>query len=232
MNHKTKTFDLRTLVIMSMLCAISYVLTVMIRLPISSLPFLKYDPKDIVIVLGGLILGPLPAFMLSLVVSLIEMVSISDSGIIGLIMNVLSTCSFACLASFIHKKRPGLKNMFLGVIAGFIAATCVMMLWNYILTPIYTGNPRSEVAQILIPIILPFNLIKNAINASLIMLLYTPLFKAIHALNLAPSNSFYNNKNTDTNLSKSRKFGTGVIIFAILTLITCILAVLAIKGII
>ena len=72
----------------AMLCAAAYVVVVVGRVPV--VLFLKYDPKDIIITLGGLIWGPLTSFTVSVIVSLIEMVTISENGILGCIMNIVS----------------------------------------------------------------------------------------------------------------------------------------------
>ena len=55
----------------AMLCAVAYVVVVVGRVPV--VLFLKYDPKDIIITLGGLIWGPLTSFIVSVIVSMIEM---------------------------------------------------------------------------------------------------------------------------------------------------------------
>ena len=97
MNNKTKKMTT-----VAMLCAIAYVVMAVGRIPI--VLFLKYDPKDVVITLGGLIWGPLTSCIVSVIVSFIEMMTVSDTGIWGCIMNIVSTCSFACTAAFIYKK--------------------------------------------------------------------------------------------------------------------------------
>ena len=45
----------------AMLCALAYVVMAVGRVPV--VLFLKYDPKDVVITLGGLIWGPMTACM-------------------------------------------------------------------------------------------------------------------------------------------------------------------------
>ena len=64
MDQKTKR-----LTMIGMLSAIAFAVMVIGRVPI--VLFLKYDPKDVVIVIGGFIFGPLSAFFISLIVSLI-----------------------------------------------------------------------------------------------------------------------------------------------------------------
>ena len=82
---KSKTQKITTI---AMLCAIAYIVTAVGRIPV--VLFLKYDPKDVIITLGGLIWGPFTAFIVSVIVSFIEMLSVSDTGIIGCVMNILS----------------------------------------------------------------------------------------------------------------------------------------------
>jgi len=86
--HKTR--KMTTLAVMG---AIAYALMVVGRIPM--VLFLKYDPKDIVITFAGFLFGPLSAFGISVVVSLVEMITVSDTGFIGLVMNILSTCAFS-----------------------------------------------------------------------------------------------------------------------------------------
>ena len=86
-----------------MLCALTYVVMAVGRVPV--VLFLKYDPSDIVVTLGGLIWGPMTAFTVSAVVAVIEMLTVSDTGILGCIMNVVQTVSFACTAALIYRRR-------------------------------------------------------------------------------------------------------------------------------
>jgi len=143
----------------AMLCAVAYVVVVVGRVPV--VLFLKYDPKDIIITLGGLIWGPMTSLIVSVIVSLIEMVTISENGVLGCIMNIISTCSFACTASVIYKKKRTLPGAVTGLVTGSLMMALVMLLWNYLITPIYMGYPREAVAELLIPAFLPFNLLNR-----------------------------------------------------------------------
>lgn len=214
MNNKTKQITT-----IGMLCAIAYVAVVVGRIPL--VLFLKYDPKDIVITIGGLIFGPMTSFMVSLVVSLVEMFTISDTGIWGLIMNMISSCSFACTAAFLYKKRRSLSGAIIGLLAGWIFMVLVMMLWNYLISPIYMGYPREAVAELLIPAFLPFNLIKGGLNAALTMILYKPVVTALrrsHLVEAAPADG-------------KGKMNVGVLLVSLLVIASCALFVLSMKGI-
>jgi len=214
MDNKTKK-----LTTAAMFCAIAYLMVVIGRIPV--VLFLKYDPKDVVIALGGLIWGPLTSCAVSVVVSLVEMVTISDTGIIGCIMNIVSTCSFACTASFIYKKKRTLSGAVIGLLAGCTVQVSVMLLWNYLITPIYMGYPREAVAALLLPAFLPFNLLKAGLNASFTFLLYKPVISALRSSNLVPAAEDEQN---------SRPVGLILLSAAIIT--TCILFLLSSNGII
>ena len=89
MNRKIKK-----LTATGMLCALAYAAAAIGRIPL--VLFLKYDPKDSVIAVGGLIFGPVTSWLIALAVSFVEMFTISETGIWGFFMNVISSCSFAC----------------------------------------------------------------------------------------------------------------------------------------
>ncbi len=213
-------FSAKELTMMAMISAIAFALVSTVRIPV--VLFLKYEPKDVVILVGGFLLGPWSVLITSGVVSLLEMVTISDTGPIGCIMNFLSTCSFACVASLVYKKKHTMGGAIAGLAIGTVFMTVVMLLWNYLVTPLYMGLAREAVAGLLIPAFLPFNLLKAGLNSSITLLLYKPLVGALRRSRFlvsaeAPAPS---HRNTPTML------------FALLLLITCVLFVLVLRGVI
>ena len=215
---KKKLFSVKEMVLISMLAAIAYVIVAFIRIPV--VLFLKYEPKDVIITIGGFLLGPLAAFITSLVVSLVEMVSISDTGPIGALMNLLSTCSFACTAAIFYKKRHTLSGAISGLVLGSVVMVAAMLLWNWLITPLYMGVARSAVEDMLIPMFLPFNLLKAGLNSALVLVLYKPLVTALRKANLAPSKV----------QSSSTGNKTGVMILGLILLATSILLLLVFQG--
>lgn len=217
---KKKGFTTKELTTLAMLTAIAYVLVCTIRIPV--VLFLKYEPKDVVITIGGFLLGPMASFISSLVVSLIEMVTISDTGPIGAIMNFLSTVSFACLAAWVYRRKHTIHGAIGGLVFGSVVMTILMLLWNYLITPLYMGVDRETVAGMLIPAFLPFNLLKAGLNSAITLLLYKPLVTGLRKAGLvSPSGS-----------SGSGTKSSGVLIFAGILLATCVLAILVMRGII
>ena len=207
----------------AMLCALAYVVMYFGRVPILSVgPLtLKYDPSDIIVTLGGFIWGPLTSCIVSFIVATIEAFSASDTGIFGWIMNIVQTLSFACVAAFIYKKKHTLSGAVIGLTTGWLFSTAVMILWNYLLTPIYMGYPREAVVALLIPAFLPFNLLKGGLNASVTFLLYKPVITALRKTGLVPAPE-----------KKTKRKNPGFLILAFLILVTCVLIILSMNDII
>lgn len=179
----------KKMVFTALICALSFVLTMFVKIPISTVEFLKYDPKDVIIVMAGFIFGPLTTVTITIIVAFIEMVTISSTGIIGFIMNIISTVAFATVASLIYKANRTMKGAILALVMGVIAQTAAMLLWNYAITPLYMEVTREVIVKMLIPVFLPFNIIKSSINAALTLILYKPFVRVLHGIGLIEKES-------------------------------------------
>lgn len=156
--------DTKTMVSIAMLTGIAYIVMLLSKL-MPSVMFLDFDFKDVVVCIGGFTFGPFAAAIISILVAFIEMLTISHTGPIGFIMNVLATCAFSCTACFIYKKVHSKKGAVLGLACGVACLVAVMLLWNYLITPLYmTGYSRADVAGLLPTLFLPFNLAKGGMN--------------------------------------------------------------------
>ena len=207
----------KKLVLLALFSAIAYMIVALVRIPV--VLFLSYEPKDVVITIGGFLLGPLAGFIISLIVSLLEMVTISQTGPIGCLMNLISTCSFACVASLIYKKQRTLNGAVVGLAAGSVAMIAVMLLWNWLITPLYMGVTRAAVEGMLLPVFLPFNALKAGLNSALFLGLYKPLTQALRKTRLLPPSN-----------SSGSNAKPGIYLFALFLLAACILFLLVLQG--
>lgn len=185
-----KSQNIRKLTTISMLAAAAFIAVFFVRIPIMpAVPFLKYEPKDVIITIGGLIYGPLSAMTISLIVSFVELITISDTGIIGFVMNVISSCSFACVASAVYKKKHTMSGAVLGLSMGIVVMVCAMLLWNYLITPLYMNITREAVVGLLYTAFLPFNLLKGILNMAFSLVLYKPVISALRKTGAVPPRS-------------------------------------------
>ena len=218
---KDSAWKLRRLTIMAMFTALAFVAVAFVRIPV--MMWLSYEPKDVLLTIGAFLLGPIEGVIMTVVVALLELVTISNTGLIGFVMNVFSSCLFVCTASLIYHRKRTLTGALIGLISGAVLATGGMLLWNYLITPLYMENATREmVAGMLIPLFLPFNALKSALNATLTMLLYKGVSSTLRAAKLLPPAE----KNAN-----GKKF-LAVTVLSALVLVALILALLAWKGII
>jgi riboflavin transporter FmnP len=133
------------------------------------------DFKDVIITICGMFFGPASAILLAVVVPFIEFLTISGTGVYGLIMNFLSSFTFAFTAGLIYKYKKTLLGAIIGLVSSVFAVTAVMMLANLIVTPYYTHMPTAAVAQMIPTLLLPFNFTKAMLNAALTLMLYKPI---------------------------------------------------------
>lgn len=207
---------IKKIVTLGMLCAFAFVVHFVTKIPVS---FLTCDAKDAVITIGGFLFGPLSAAIMTIVVALVEMITTSSTGIIGCIMNVLSTAAFACPAAFIYKRKRTLGGAITGLVTGALISTAVMLLWNYLLTPLYMNTPRDVVVSMMLPLFLPFNLLKGGLNAAITLLFYKPISKALQKAGLLPKTT-----------SQSKHKTLGVSLVAIVLIATFVFLMLVMNG--
>lgn len=215
-----KKMHTKTITSVAMLTGIAYIVMLLSKL-MPSVMFLDFDFKDVVICIGGFTFGPLFAVILSTLVSFLEMITISTTGPFGFLMNVLATCSFSCTASFLYKKFHTKKGAVLGLASGVVCLVTVMLLWNYLFTPFYMGQPREAIASMLLPIFLPFNLAKGGMNMAATLLLYKPVVTAMRKACLVPPSK----------TGEEKKWNAGFLLFSLVLLVTFVAFALVLAGV-
>ena len=172
----------RTLTGIGMLTALSLVLILLINFPIlPAVPFMKYDPADIPILIGTFLFGTSGGLILTVLVSVIQGLFISgDGGPIGVLMHILATGSFVFVAGMIYQRTRTKMAALISLICGALTMTVVMVICNLIFTPLFLGAPMGKVVELLLPAIIPFNLIKAGVNAIITWFVYKPISRFIH----------------------------------------------------
>lgn len=166
----------------AMLSAIAILLMMLIRIPlIPAAPYLVYDPADVPILVGTLAFGTVPGLLMTLVVSFLQsfVFSSDGSGFYGFLMHAAATGLMVIVVGIITRHHRTLKNTVIGLVLGALAMTAGMVVMNLLITPLYTGTSIDAVEALLIPAIIPFNLIKSGLNSFLAFFLYRTLRKIL-----------------------------------------------------
>ncbi len=168
----------RKLCTMALLVALSIVMFTIFRFP----PFpvlaahLEYDMADVPILIGSLMFGPLAGLVLSIFASVLQGITVSaQSGPVGILMHFISTGTFAVVAGIIYKYKRTYLGAIIGLVAGTLAMAAIMIPANLIITVRFYHVPYEAVKNMLLPVIIPFNLLKAGINSGIVFLVYKPI---------------------------------------------------------
>lgn len=166
---------------MGVLTAVAIVLVALVRIPLIPVAqFLVYDMADVPVLIGTLLLGTVPGLIILLLVSVIQMLLFSADGWIGLVMHFVASGALVVLVGLFYRRRRKMRDAILGMVLGTVAMTAVMIPMNLIFTVEFLNTPRQVVVDMLIPAIIPFNLLKGGLNCIISGLLFqalTPFLK-------------------------------------------------------
>lgn len=171
-----KKQNIKRMVMLALFCAIAFATMFVLRIKVS---FLTFDAKDAVITIAAMLFGPASGAIISLVVATLELITVSDTGFYGWLMNFASSAVFSVTASLIYCRSRKMRAAVIGLLSAVLATTASMILLNLLITPLYTGWPMADVAAIVPTLLLPFNFIKATLNAALVMILYKPISVAL-----------------------------------------------------
>lgn len=213
-----KKIDIKKISVTAILSAVAYLCMFLFRFKVS---FLTFDFKDAVLAVISFLYGPLYGVFSSLVVALVEFVSVSDTGIYGLIMNFISSAAFSGVCGLFYKYRRTLSGAVLGSLIATLCMTAVMLVANIFITPFYMGVDRSVVIGMIPSLLLPFNLIKGIINAAITMIIYKPITGVFKKTGLAVSSPAKTDK---------RKFVLLAVLAAVVIALAVVVIVVVLNG--
>ena len=169
---KRSHWSVRELVTLAIFSALGMALS-FIQIPIfPPAPYLQYDPSGIVTLTVALMYGPAAGIMVQLV-SWIPKLIMSP---LGSLLTFVAMIGAVLIVGLIYKKFHNLKGAIVAIVVGSVVFTAIAIAMNFVITPIYTPGVTVEaVASMVVPILLPFNIIKCVINGVVTSLLYKPV---------------------------------------------------------
>lgn len=201
-NHQEKSFTkTRYLTYAGILSALAAVLMLW-QIPVwFAPPFYKLDLSEVVVLLGGYILGPIGGIAIELMKNLLNLLMDgTETAYVGEIANFVMGCSLVFPAAFIYKRKKNGKSAIIGAVVGTVCLMIVSALVNYfVMIPLYSqlyGMPLEAIVNmgnkvnpaitnlpaLIVLAVLPFNLLKGAISAAVSILLYKALASHLRKL--------------------------------------------------
>jgi len=150
------------LVLTGILAGMSLILEIFVHFPIlSAAPFLLYSPGDLPIIVASVVVGPIAGAAAAFVNATLFVVFTGQGGPWGAFMHFVASGGMAMVIGCLAKKTGMLH---FSMLAGILTRVALMVPLNMVVTPIYTGAPRAVVMKMIVPVIVPFNLIHAGIN--------------------------------------------------------------------
>ncbi|WP_042457983.1 ECF transporter S component [Neobacillus dielmonensis] len=171
-----KNNKVKAMVAIGMLSSISYLL-MLLNFPLPMFPnFLFIDFSDIPALIAALMFGPLAGVLVELFKNILNYIATgSQTGIpVGHLANFAAGILFILPTYFVYNKLKTKKGMTLGLVAGSITMAVMMSVLNYlVILPAYTALLHyPDMRNLVVPAVLPFNLIKGIVMSLIFMLLF------------------------------------------------------------
>ncbi len=173
----TNIWSTRQLVTMALMCAIAALLS-FIEFPLlPGVTWLKFDASNMPAMVAGFAYGPAGGIAVGIITAIIHGLLMAD--FTGTLMNIMVVVCFVLPAALIYKKMHTFTGAIIGLVFSIIAGVIGAIIGNLLLTPSWLGVPFDAVVALIIPVLIPFNIIKGLINAVLTLIIYKSISNII-----------------------------------------------------
>ncbi len=194
-----ESWNTRTMVKVSVLGVIGFIL-MLFDFPLwFAPPFLKFDISDLPSLIGAFSLGPMAGVLVQLLKNILNVaIEGSTTMMVGEFSNFVVGSIFAYIAGYIYYRDKNFKNALIGLIAGTFAMTALISVINYFfMIPFYAklfGMPIEKIVDmggavnkrvvdfksLIIYAIVPFNLLKGSVVSLITILIYKKISPILH----------------------------------------------------
>ncbi len=159
--------------------ATAFVVMMMFGVPLlPSVPFLKYEPSGMIILTATVLLGPVGGIFACFLKDAVFLL-VGAGNIFGVTSDFINTAVYALAAGLIIRRASTVQNHLLGYLAGTLAGTLVMIPVNLLVLQLEFGMTPEAIMGMMLPAILPFNLLKGLCNGLVFHLAGRPILKVL-----------------------------------------------------
>ena len=173
----TNKWSTRQLVTMALMCAVSALFS-FVQIPLfPPAPFLTYDPSLVPAMVCGFVFTPGAGFAVGAISAIIHGLVLGEW--VGSLMNICATLFFVVPAALIYKKMHTLKGAVIGLLVGVVCATAGAIVTNLTIGVAFWYGSADVIMPLLLPAVVPFNLIKTVLNSLLTLIVYKAISNLI-----------------------------------------------------
>lgn len=139
-------------------------------LPMPGAPYLVYEPSDVPALVAAFTMGPMAGLTVVGLRNLLRL--LVHPHVFGLLINLAASGVFVVTAGWLYRRLKTRRGAIAALLAATLSQAVAMVAINAVMLPYYLGLSGSGVTRMLLVSVLPFNLLKGALNSTLVYLLY------------------------------------------------------------
>ncbi|MBM6755612.1 ECF transporter S component [Collinsella tanakaei] len=168
--ENTNRWSTKQLVTMALMCAVS-ALFMFVQIPIiPAAPFLTYDPSFVPAMVAGFAYGPGAGVAVGVLAAVIHALMTGDW--VGALMNIIACVCYIVPAALIYRRRHTYTGAIVGLVLGIVAATAASVVANLTIGVWFWYGTPDAIMPLMVPAVIPFNLVKTALNSVLTLVVY------------------------------------------------------------
>ena len=165
----TNKWDTRTLVTMALMAAIAVLLS-FLETPAIFAPFLRLDISFTPVMIVGFAYGGGAGVLVGIVAAVAH--GALDGNWVGSLMNIIVVIAFVLPAATIYGRNRSFKAAIIGLVVSVFVMVITAVIANLIIDPTFYGYPFDAVVDLIIPALVPFNILKGVVNSVLTCIAY------------------------------------------------------------
>ncbi|MCL1846402.1 MAG: ECF transporter S component [Coriobacteriia bacterium] len=138
---------------------------------------ITYDPANVPAMLGGFAYGAGAGSIIGILSAVVHGLLVGD--IVGTCMNIVAVVGFVVPAALICRKSRSNVRLIVALVVGSLVSVALIIPANLIVWPNFYGIPFDVTLTFVVPLMLPFNLLKVLLNSILSFILYKSLHKLL-----------------------------------------------------
>jgi len=138
--------------------------------------YLKIDLSEIIVFIGGVILGPMAVVLIELIKNVLNFMIKSSTGGVGELANFVVGVSLILPTVYIIRNKQTYSRLIFAFIIGIMSMVIMASIGNYfVFLPLYGIANSSDKLAMILPVLVPFNAIKGVIIAVISIILHISL---------------------------------------------------------
>ena len=160
----TNLFSTRTMIKIAIFSAIAFVV-MYVEFPLAALfpAYLQIDLSDVIVLIGGITLGPVATIFIELIKNLLHLLLRGNTGGVGELANFMVGIALILPPVVVYRKFKTLISLIGGIVLGVLAMVIVGGLGNYFIFLPFYGVGTEDLLPSILAVYMPFNAVKGAI---------------------------------------------------------------------